>query len=183
MTWSGRWAIVLALVVGLAGCSAKSDRATPGPAGRVARNGQPDHGDRRTAIGSDTPPGPALRGARDDVEDVEPHASRAQVSNARSIARAFLTTYVAFLYGRLPVQRIAGVDPNLRRELEQGHATTTPAERAARPRIEHLSLSPAGPPVSAVALATVTTGCCTPSHLSATLEPHRGGWVVVAVNG
>jgi hypothetical protein len=151
--------------------------------GRVAHAAQQDGRDRRTATGPYTPLGPAQHVAGGDVEDDEPHASRTQVSDARSIARGFFTTYVAFLYGRLPAQRVTGANPTLRRDLEEGHATTTPAERTARPRIEHLSLSPTGPPVSVAALAIVTTGCCSPSHLSATLEPHRGGWLVVAVDG
>jgi hypothetical protein len=182
MAMTGRWVIVLALVLGLAGC-AKShhDRShTTGRAGRTAQRGRRN---RHTAPGPYTPLGPAQHGDEGDVEDDEPHASRIQVSDARDVARAFFTTYVAFLYGRLLAARVVGADPNLRRDLEQGHATTTPAERAARPQIEHLSLSPTGPPVSVIALAIVTTGCCSPSHLSATLEPHGGGWLVVAVNG
>ena len=183
MAPTGRWVIVLALALGLAGCGATSHHDRSPTTGRAAHAAQRDRRDRHTATGPYTPLAPAQHGARGDVEDDEPHASRIQVSDTRAVARAFLTTYVAFLYGRLPAARVVGADPNLRRELEQGHATTTPAERAARPRIEHLSLSPAGPPVSAVALATVTTGCCSPSHLSATLEPHGSGWLVVAVNG
>ena len=174
--------ILAALALALAGCGANSHHDRPPPTGR-ARAAKRDPRNRHTATGPDAPLGPAHHDAQGDVEHDEPHASRTQVSDARSIARAFLTTYVAFLYGRLPAARVVGANPNLRRELEQGHATTTPAERAARPRIEHLFLSPAGPPVSAVARAIVTTGCCSPSHLSATLEPHGGGWLVVAVNG
>ena len=175
--------IVLALVLGLAGCGATSHHHRSHTTGQAAHATQQDRRDQHTATDPDTPLGPAQHQAGGDVEDDEPHASHIQVSDARSIARAFFTTYLAFLYGRLPPARVVGADPNLRRELEQGHAITTPAERAARPRIEHLSLSPAGPPVSAIALATVMIGCCSPSHLSATLEPHGRGWVVVAVNG
>jgi hypothetical protein len=178
-----RWVIVLALVLGLAGCGATSHHDPSHTTGRAAHAAEPDHTERHPGPGRNTAPGSGHPGTGSDVEDDEPHASRTQVSDARSIARAFLTTYVAFLYERLPATRVVGADPNLRRELEQGHAATTPAERAARPRIEHLSLSPTGPPVSVVALAIVMTGCCSPSHLSATLEPHRGGWLVVAVNG
>jgi hypothetical protein len=73
-----------------------------------------------------------------------------QVSDARSVARALFATYLAFLYGRIPARRISGVDPTFRWQLEHGHATTTPAERVSRPRISHLSLSSAGPPISVV---------------------------------
>ena len=180
MARTGRWVIVLALALGLAGCGTTSHHEPSHTPARAAHAAQRD---RHTAPGPYTPPGSAQHRAAGDVEDDEPHASRTQTSDARSIARAFLTTYVAFLYGRLPAARVVGADPNLRRALEQGHATTTPAERAARPRVEHLSLAPAGPPVSVIAVAIVMTGCCSPSHLAATLERHGRGWVVVAVNG
>jgi hypothetical protein len=183
MAWTERWVIVLALAPGLAGCGATSQHDRSHTTPRAAHATQQDRRDRHTATGPNTPLGLAQHRAEGDVEEDEPHASRTQVSDTRAIARAFFTTYVAFLYGRLPAARVVGADPNLRRDLEQGHATTTPAERAARPRIEHLSLSPAGPPVSIVALAIVTTGSCSPSHLSATLEPHGTRWLVVAVNG
>ena len=174
--------IVPALALGLAGCGATSHHDRSDTTGRAAHAQQDGRG-RHTATGPYAPPGRTQHGAEGDVEDDEPHASHIQVSDARSIARAFFTTYVAFLYGRLPPARVIGAGPTLRRDLEHGHATTTPAERAARPRIEHLSLTPTGPPVSAIATTNVITGCCSPSHLSATLEPHRGGWLVVAVNG
>jgi hypothetical protein len=181
MAYTARWVIVLALVLEVAGCAANSHHDRSSTTGRADHAAERDGRDRHTATGPDTPLGPAQHGAGGDVEDDKPHASRIEVSDARSIARAFFTTYVAFLYGRLPAQRVAGADPYLRRELEQG--ITTPAERAARPRIEPLSLAPTDPPVSAIALAIVTTGCCSPSHLTATLEPHGRGWIVVAVNG
>ena len=183
MAWLVGWVIVLALALALAGCGATSHHDRPPSTGRAAHAAQRDRRDQHTATSPHTPLGPAQHGTPGDAEDDEPHASRTQVSDARSIARAFFTTYVALVYGRLPAARVVGADPNLRRDLEQGHATTTPAERAARPRIEHLSLTPAGPPVSVIALAIVITGCCSPSRLTATLEPHGRGWLVVAVNG
>jgi hypothetical protein len=183
MVCAPRWVIVLALALGLAGCGATSHHDPSHTTGRAAHATQQDRRDRHTATGPYAPLAPARHRAEGDVEEDEPQASRTQVSDTRAVARAFLTTYVGFLYGRLPATRVVGADPNLRRELELGHATATPAERAARPRVEYLSLSPAGPPVSMVARAIVMTGCCPPSHLSATLEPHGGGWVVVAVNG
>jgi hypothetical protein len=180
---NGRRVIVLALVLGLGGCGATSHHDPSHTTGRAAHAAEPDHGDRHPEARRNTAPGSGHPGTGSDVDDDEPHASHIQVSDAQSIARASFPTYVAFLYGRLPAMRVVGADPNLRRDLEHGHATTTPAERAARPRVEHLSLSPTGPPVSVVALAIVTTGCCSPSHLSATLEPHGRGWLVIAANG
>ena len=94
--------IVLALALGLAGCGATSHHDRSHTTGRAAHAAQQDRRDRHTATGPYTPLGPAQHGAGGDVEDDEPHASRTQVSDARSVARAFFTTYVAFLYGRLP---------------------------------------------------------------------------------
>jgi hypothetical protein len=78
---------------------------------------------------------------------------------------------------------VAETDPGLRSQLEQDHATVTPAERASHPRIAHLTLSSSGPPISVLAVATVMTGCCESTTVTATLEPHLGAWLVVAVSG
>jgi hypothetical protein len=164
---------LVALVVGLAGCGSNAHH--PGPAPTPHRD---------APAGPVSIPRPATRLGADDADDDEPHAARSQVAHARSVGTHFFRTYLAFLYGRLPAQRVIGVDRTLRRELENGHANTTPAARTARPRVSHLSLSSAGPPVSVVAVAAVTTACCAPpSHLTATLEPHGGTWLVVAVTG
>lgn len=183
MAGTGRWVIVVALVLGLAGCGATSHHDRSHTTGQAAHAAQPDHGDRHPEAGRNTAPGSGRPGTGSDVEDDEPRASPARASDARSIARAFFTKYVAFLYGQLPATRVTGAAPALHRELAQGRAATTPAERAARPRIGHLSLSPAGPPVSVVAVVVVTTGCCASSRLIATLEPLSARWLVFAVNG
>jgi hypothetical protein len=116
-------------------------------------------------------------------DDAEPHAARSQVPAARAAAHRFFRSYIAFLYGRLPASRLADADPGLRSALEQGHATTTPAERASRPRITRLTLSSSGPPISVVAVAVVKVGCCGSSNLTATLEPRDGACLVVAASG
>jgi hypothetical protein len=116
-------------------------------------------------------------------DDDEPHAARAQVSAARTVARAFFDSYLAYLYGLRPASRVTGADQSLRADLEQGHATLTPAERASRPCVAHLSITPAGPPVSVVAVALVDVGHGPSSRLTATLEPRRGRWLVVAIAG
>jgi len=115
-------------------------------------------------------------------DDDEPHASRTQLSSTRHMARAFLTTYLAYLYGQLPARDVTGTDQGLRWQLEHGHAITTPAERASPPHIARLSLSSSGPPISVTAVAVVTTADSQPSQLTATLEPHRGTWLVVTVS-
>jgi hypothetical protein len=164
--------MVLALGLGLAGCGPNAHCHSPAASAHRAAPAHPAAVLR-----------PATRLAAADADDDEPRASTSQVSNARSVATHFFSTYLAFLYGQLPARRVTGVDRTLRHDLENGQATTTPAERTARPRVSHLSLSSAGPPVSVVAVAAVTTGCCAPSQLTATLEPGGRGWLVVAVSG
>ena len=100
-----------------------------------------------------------------------------------SVARAFFTSYLAYLYGRLPASDVAGADQSLRWQLEHGARDHHPAERASRPRIARLSLASAGPPVSVIAVAVVDAGHGQPSQLTATLEPHRRTWLVVAIGG
>jgi hypothetical protein len=127
---------------------------------------------------SAAPAGPA-RGAPHG--DTEPHARREQLATARAVARAFFETYVAYLSGRLPAERVADVSPALRAQLESGRAEATPAERASRPRIDRVDVAIAGPPVSVTAVAFVDLGPGQRSRLSATLEPASRTWRVVAV--
>jgi hypothetical protein len=118
-----------------------------------------------------------------DDDDDEPHAATTQLSAGRPVARAFFASYIAYLYGRRPASHVAGADQNLRTELERGRATLTAVERASRPHLAHLSITSAGPPVSVVAVALVDVGPGPPSPLTATLEPRRGKWLVVAIAG
>jgi hypothetical protein len=118
-----------------------------------------------------------------DDDDDEPHAATAQVSAARPVVRAFFASYVAYLCGRRPARHVAGANESLRAQLEHGHATLTPAERASRPHLAHLSITSAGPPVSVTAVALVNLGPRRSSRLTATLESRRGKWVVVAITG
>ena len=83
-----------------------------------------------------------------------------------------------YVYGH-----VAGADHRLRAQLAHGQATLTPAERASRPHLAHLSITAAGPPVSVVAVALVNVAPGPPSPLTATLEPRRGKWLVVAITG
>jgi hypothetical protein len=173
-------ALTAAFVVALlAGCGSHA-RHTTGPAlAHLTR------GEKSPALGNATMPsrmptqGSGGTGSEDD--DDGPHAAASQVSSARSVARAFFSSYLAYLYGRLPPARVAAVDRGLRWQLERKHATTTPAERASRPRVARLSTTSSGPPVSVVAVAIVTAGPGPASRLTATLEPHRRRWLVVAV--
>jgi hypothetical protein len=169
-------AVVLAAA--LAGCG--SPHAPASAAARhaqTAENRVPGRASGRRRA-TTAPPGVHITG--DDGD--EPHAATAQVSAARPAARAFFASYIAYLYRRRPPTRVAGADQNLRAQLAHGHATLTPAERAARPHLVRLSITSAGPPVSVAAVALLQVGQAS-SRLTATLEPRRGTWVVVAIAG
>jgi hypothetical protein len=176
MFWPSSVAVVIALILCLAGCGSHN-RST---SGRGTRADELAHVHRPA---SGAPPGAQVaEPAGGDANDNEPHAATSQVLAVRSVAQTFFRAYVAFLYGRVPPSRVNRADPALRSQLEQGRATTTPAERAARPRIAHLTLSSSGPPISVLAVATITAGCCGSSALTATLEPEHGAWLIVAVS-
>jgi hypothetical protein len=160
----------------LAGCGSQARRTTPP---------QPVRAEENPALGNATIPSQTQTqrsgGTGSGDDDDEPHAAASQVSSARSVARAFFSSYLAYIDGRLPPARVGAVDQGLRWQLERDRAQTTPAERASRPRVAHLSTTSSGPPVSVVAVAMVTAGPGPASRLTATLEPHRRTWVVVAV--
>lgn len=175
--------IAIALVATFADCG--SDAPGRGAAA-TARPVQPSRHvspPRRPTSGPHPARQVTLTGARDGDDDDEAHASRTQVSSARSVASVFFTTYLAYLYGQLPARNIAGTARGLSWQLEHGHAITTPAERASPPHIVRLSLSSSGPPISVTAFALVNTADSQPSLLTATLEPHHGTWLVVAITG
>jgi hypothetical protein len=169
---------VVVLAAAPAGCGSRQ-----APASAAARHAQTAEnrvpgrasGRRRATT---APPDVHITG--DDGD--EPHAATAQVSAARPAARAFFASYIAYLYRRRPPTRVAGADQNLRAQLAHGHATLTPAERAARPHLVRLSITSAGPPVSVAAVALLQVGQAS-SRLTATLEPRRGKWLVVAIAG
>jgi hypothetical protein len=178
---SGKTTIgTVVLVTALAGCGTQ-----PGPGSLVARH--PQMTQTHVAARATGPRRATTSRPRDhmpdDTDDDEPHAAMTQVSAARSVARAFFASYLACLYGRRPARHVAGADQRLRAQLAHGHATLTPAERASRPHVAHLSITSAGPPVSIVAVAQVDVGRGPSSRLTATLEPRRGKWVVVAIAG
>jgi hypothetical protein len=167
------------LIAALAGCGTQ-----PRPGSAAARHPQmtqhhiPATASRRRR-GTTSPPRVRIP---DDTDD-EPHAATTQVSTARPVAKAFFASYIVYLYGRRPAGHVAGADQGLRAQLAHGHATLTPAERASGPHLAHLSITSAGPPVSVVAVALVNVGAGPTSRLTATLEPRRGKWVVVAIAG
>jgi hypothetical protein len=181
MAWVSHSVIAATLILGLSGCGTSAHHPTPAHI-RDGAAATPDRRDRPGSPGR-AAPRPTAPDSAEGLDDDEPHASTSQVTDARAVATHFFTGYLAFLYGRLSAKRVTGADPRLRGQLQHGHTATTPAERDARPRIAHLSLTSAGPPVSVIANAVITTACCESSHLTATLEPHAGSWLVVAVSG
>lgn len=173
------WLALLAGTACLAGCGSGGS----GPPAAVSRTASTSTATPPVAAGAETsttPAGPAP-GALDG--DTEPHARRSQLSTARAAARAFFETYVAYLSGRLPAERVADVSPSLRAQLESGRAQTTPAERASHPRVGRVRVAIAGPPVSVTAVAFVDLGPGQLSQLEATIEPAGRTWRVVAVGG
>jgi hypothetical protein len=139
----------------LTGCGSQARQTTrPALARRIRAEENP-------ALGNATIPSQTQTqrsGGTGSGDDDEPHAAASQVSSARSVARAFFSSYLAYIDGRLPPARVAALDQSLRWQLERDRATTTPAERASRPRVAHLSTTSSGPPVSVVAVAIVTAG-------------------------
>lgn len=170
------WLALLAGTACLAGCGSGGS----GPPAAVSRTASTSTATPPVAAGAEmsTTPARPAPGAPDG--DTEPHARRSQLSTARAAARAFFETYVAYLSGRLPAERVADVSPSLRAQLESGRAETTPAERAWRPRIGRIDVAIAGPPVSVTAVDPGPSGR---SQLTATLEPAGRTWRVVAVGG
>jgi hypothetical protein len=168
---------VLAVVLALTGCGSRQSPRSPVP--RTRHTSDAGFG---PATVPDTPASRSA-GMPSHDDDDEPHAAMSQVAAARSVAKAFFSSYIACLYGRLPARDVTGADRSLRWQLEHGHATTTPAERASHPRLAHLSLVSAGPPVSVVATVVVTVDHGQSVRLTATLEPHRRAWLVAAVAG
>lgn len=170
----------VAAVAALAGCGSHTGRR-PAPAPTAPAHNGSNPAFRRAT--TSVPPMPLARAGRTSAGDDEPHAATSQLSAARSVASHFFTSYLAFLCGRLSPTRIAGVNQSFRWQLEHGGAAITPAERSSRPRVARLTLMPAGPPVSAIAVAVIAGGYSPTSSLTAALEPHRGKWLVVAVGG
>ncbi len=175
------WFGGVVLAAALTGCGSKAGQSPPPVVARHAPTGNHTAPLRATSLAQrpTSPPGASALPSDGD----EPHAATAQASAARTVARAFFSSYVAYLYGRLPATRVVGSDQALRWQLEHGRATTTPAECASRPRIAHLSLASAGPPISVVAVAVIDVDHDRPSRLTATLEPYLRTWLVVAITG
>jgi hypothetical protein len=113
---------------------------------------------------------------------VRPHVDPLQLAAAREDAQGFFRSYVAYLYGQLPVRRVADLTRGRRGQLESDHAEATPAERAARPRITRLTVATGLATATTVVMAVVRAGGKV-SPLTATLQRSGATWRVVAVAG
>ena len=169
----------VAVAAGLTGCGLEAGPSTGGAdAGRSATVPTLPAKTSQAAAGSSLSDGarvPAPAGAR-------PRVDGSQLSAAREDARAFFTSYVAYLYGQLPPRRVIGLSPSLRRQLDSDRAEATPAERAARARTTRLSVTIGHEPATVVAVAVVRAGG-EGSQLTATLQPSGSTWRVAAVAG
>lgn len=110
------------------------------------------------------------------------HVDRSELSAVREDARAFFTSYVAYLYGQLSARRIIDLRPSLRQQLDLDRADATPAERAARIRITRVSVAIGHEPMTVDAVAVVRAGGEV-SQLTATFQPSGSTWRAVAVAG
>ena len=112
----------------------------------------------------------------------EPVAADPDLAKVRRTADRFFAAYVRFLYGRIPASALPDIDARLRSQLARARPLVTPAERSAVPKLVHLTVAAAGPPVSAIATATISSF---PGRyrLTVTLESRHRRWIVVAVDG
>ena len=127
-------------------------------------------------------PSPPRRAAPQQPFAASEHTAARGLANARGSATRFFDTYLAFLYGQGSPDRFAPIDRQLRSRLRSGQALITPAERAARPHVTNVTVATAGPPVSAIATATIDAGDNT-IHLTVALEPRGRRWIVTSVGG
>lgn len=167
--------LTVAAVAALAfGCSAQPSGPTRGnEIGRPITSLRSTINTRHTGFVLDPPPP-----ARDRSE----HTGVRGLDRARRTATSFFESYLRFLYGRIAPNEVGPVDPELRSQLRDGRARITPAERTTTLRILHITVSPAGPPASATATATVLAGRIQ-HQVTATLEPRGLDWIVVALSG
>jgi hypothetical protein len=169
----------LAVTAGLTGCGLEAGPSTGGAdAGRSASVPTLPAKTSPAATGSSLSDGARLPAH----VGFDLHVDRSELPAAREDARAFFTSYVAYLYGQLPVRRIIDLSPSLRRQLDSGRAEATPAERAARARITRLTVTIGHEPATVVAVAVVRAGG-EGSQLTATLQPSGSTWRVAAVAG
>jgi hypothetical protein len=129
---------------------------------------------RRTPIPS-PPSRPAP--ARPLPPPVSPPVSATGLHTARVVAARFLLSYLLLAYGRGSAGSVKAVTPQLRSQLTNQRAPTTPAERRRHPRV--VSLTTLGTtPGFVVATAIIEDGGIAAFQLRLTLQEQAGRWLV-----
>ena len=112
------------------------------------------------------------------IEPSQPQSDGRAGTDARPTARRFVTTYLAFLYGRADADDIAGATAPVRRELAASRPRVPPALRRRRPRVVDLRLTQQTRN-AVLATASVDDGDVAVYPIVFTLDRHRSGaWVV-----
>lgn len=104
----------------------------------AASVGDSDDGDGRSPAATPSVPSPVIAPAPPSAS-ATPTADPA--ATARPVARAFVTSYVAFLYGRAGAEDVEHVTSAVRRELIANRQRVPPALRQRRPRIVDLRVT------------------------------------------
>jgi hypothetical protein len=103
--------------------------------------------------------------------------------DARSAARAFLSSYLAISYGQAQPSQLRAASRALRERLRAHNARVPPGVRNRRPRVVALRLKRTGDG-RVRAIVTVNDGDLAPYPLFATLQRASSGrWVAVSVGG
>ena len=168
-------------VVAVSGCGTPPPSPGPAPAppsSQIGRAVQTTHASR-VASGANRRSNAM---APPPLAESEPVPQHKDLPAARRIARRFVGAYVRFLYGQLRERRSSTPTPSFGLSSVKAMRSSLPRSGPARSRILRITVTPAGPPVSA--LATATFHADGQLHqLTATLEPHGESWIVVAVDG
>lgn len=158
----------VAAAAALASTACGTPAASPGFGRQIVRVS-------RGSVGPITP-----RSSLPSLTGSERAAAATPPGQAHRVAARFFTTYARFLYGRIAATKVLGTSPQLRSVLGREPNRVTPAEQSANPRILHTTVTPAGPPASALATATLLAAG-RPYRLTATLEQQGRRWIVVAI--
>ena len=113
------------------------------------------------------PPAPVVGGARAPTE----------LGAARSVAAAFLSGYLPYLYGQRRAERVPQVSATVRKGLARARARETPTQRSRRPQLVDLRLV-SQRPGAVIARAVIADGGPAPYPLTFTLIRRGGRWLV-----
>jgi len=103
--------------------------------------------------------------------------SEAELVAARRVAARFLDGYLAYLYGRVPAERVTDVTAPMRRPLERNTPRIPPAQRQRTPRVVDLNVVGQAPG-AVIVTASVDDGDVTVYPIVFTLDLRGGRWRV-----